>query len=153
MGWVGSAGAAKAGHASHGSPLPLPSTCLSLRMSHTLPCPPRVLHSVRNFLKTQKAEFLALSEYTAPADAARARSYFFARRRPLLLLTERAQFYHRYRIRGIRVRAGEHRGAAIAWVRTALPARAPVICRALRHPAPDAGHLLLPVARAPAVLQ
>eukprot|EP00887_Chlorella_sp_A99_P004809 scaffold4.g4809.t1 len=57
---------------------------------------------VRNFLKGEGASFLVLSEYVEQADAARARSYFFSRRRPLLLLTERAQFYHRYRIRGIK---------------------------------------------------
>lgn len=81
---------------------------------HPHPC------RVRNFLKAEGASFLVLSEYVEPADAARARSYFFTRRRPLLLLTERAQFYHRYSIRGIKVWVGvflEHgvRPGKVGW--------------------------------------
>ncbi|KAL4425892.1 hypothetical protein ABPG75_009908 [Micractinium tetrahymenae] len=55
---------------------------------------------VRNYLRQEMASFLGLCEYTERADAARARSYFFDRRKRVLLYTERAQFYNRHRIRG-----------------------------------------------------
>ncbi|EFN57411.1 hypothetical protein CHLNCDRAFT_142850 [Chlorella variabilis] len=55
---------------------------------------------VRNFLRADMASFLGLCEYTEQPDAARARSYFFDRRKQVLLYTERAQFYNRHRIRG-----------------------------------------------------
>ncbi|PRW59313.1 U3 small nucleolar RNA-associated 25 [Chlorella sorokiniana] len=55
---------------------------------------------VRNFLREEMASFLGLCEYTDRSDAARARSYFFDRRKQVLLYTERAQFYNRHRIRG-----------------------------------------------------
>jgi U3 small nucleolar RNA-associated protein 25 len=57
---------------------------------------------VRNFLRGELASFLGLCEYTERADAARARAYFFDRRKQVLLYTERAQFYNRHRIRGAR---------------------------------------------------
>lgn len=57
---------------------------------------------VRNFLKSETASFLAVSEYTDRSDAARARSLFADGRKRVLIYTERAQFYHRYRIRGIK---------------------------------------------------
>ena len=40
----------------------------------------------------------------AAAQVTRARALFAQRRVPLLLYTERAHFYHRYTVRGIRVR-------------------------------------------------
>jgi hypothetical protein len=58
---------------------------------------------VRNYLREEMASFLGLCEYTERADAARARAYFFDRRKSLLLYTERAQFYNRHRIRGAKV--------------------------------------------------
>jgi len=67
-----------------------------------LPPPPRRL---RNFLNTDDEEmFDTISEYTAPPDVTAARSRFYHRRIKLLVYTERAHFYHRHRIRGIRVR-------------------------------------------------
>ncbi|KDD75528.1 DUF1253 hypothetical protein, partial [Helicosporidium sp. ATCC 50920] len=57
---------------------------------------------VRNFLRAQSASLLCMCEYTDRTDAARARSYFSAGRRRILLTTERSQFYHRGRIRGAR---------------------------------------------------
>ena len=57
---------------------------------------------VRNFLRAESASFLGLSEYTERADMARARSYFADGRRRVLLYTERAQFYNRHRIRGVK---------------------------------------------------
>ena len=57
---------------------------------------------VRNFLRSETASFVALCEYTTQKDMARARSYFADNRRRVLLYTERAQFYNRHRIRGIK---------------------------------------------------
>ena len=57
---------------------------------------------VRNFLRAEAASFLGLCEYTERADMARARSYFADGRRRVLLYTERAQFYNRHRIRGVK---------------------------------------------------
>ncbi len=49
------------------------------------------------------ADFCSISEYTPPPDVAAARSRFFSRKRRILLYTERTHFYHRHRIRGIKV--------------------------------------------------
>ncbi|XP_057508744.1 protein NUCLEOLAR FACTOR 1 isoform X2 [Actinidia eriantha] len=56
---------------------------------------------VRNFLKSQDASFCLLGEYTKQSDISRARVWFFQGRRKIMLYTERAHFYHRYKIRGI----------------------------------------------------
>ena len=45
---------------------------------------------------------LAVSEYTGASDLTRARQYFQEGRRKILLLTERAQFYQRPRLRRLR---------------------------------------------------
>jgi U3 small nucleolar RNA-associated protein 25 len=55
-------------------------------------------------LKAQEAEYAVLSEYCSFSAVTRARALFFQRRVRLMLYTERAHFYHRYRIRGIQVR-------------------------------------------------
>lgn len=57
---------------------------------------------VRNYLRAESASFLGLCEYTERADMARARSYFADGRRRVLVYTERAQFYNRHRIRGVK---------------------------------------------------
>jgi U3 small nucleolar RNA-associated protein 25 len=57
---------------------------------------------VRNFLRAESASFLGLCEYTERADMARARSYFADGRRRVLVYTERAQFYNRHRLRGVK---------------------------------------------------
>lgn len=57
---------------------------------------------VRNFLRSEGASFVGLCEYTDRGDMARARAYFADGRRRVLLYTERAQFYNRHRIRGIK---------------------------------------------------
>lgn len=57
---------------------------------------------VRNYLRKEAASFVALSEYSDPKDMARARAYFADKRRRVLIYTERAQFYNRHRIRGIK---------------------------------------------------
>ncbi|CAA7398767.1 unnamed protein product [Spirodela intermedia] len=56
---------------------------------------------VRNFLKSQDASFCLLGEYTKQSDISRARVWFFQGTRKIMLYTERAHFYHRYKIRGI----------------------------------------------------
>jgi U3 small nucleolar RNA-associated protein 25 len=59
---------------------------------------------VRNFLTQEEADFTQICEYTRPPDVTAARSRFFHRHRRILLYTERAHFYQRHRIRGIKVR-------------------------------------------------
>ncbi|KAH0656994.1 hypothetical protein KY285_031876 [Solanum tuberosum] len=56
---------------------------------------------VRNFLKSQEASFCLLGEYTEQSDISRARGWFFDGKKKIMLYTERAHFYHRYKIRGI----------------------------------------------------
>ncbi|KAJ4711566.1 U3 small nucleolar RNA-associated protein 25-like [Melia azedarach] len=56
---------------------------------------------LRNFLKSQNASFCLLGDYTEPSDISRARVWFFEGKRKMMLYTERAHFYHRYKIRGI----------------------------------------------------
>ncbi|KAL3683520.1 hypothetical protein R1sor_001542 [Riccia sorocarpa] len=57
---------------------------------------------LRNFLKSQNASFALLGEYTKQSDISRARSWFYHGERKILLYTERAHFFHRYKIRGIK---------------------------------------------------
>ncbi|KAK2636941.1 hypothetical protein Ddye_031733 [Dipteronia dyeriana] len=56
---------------------------------------------IRNFLKSQSASFCLLGDYTETSDVSRARVWFFEGKRKMILYTERAHFYHRYKIRGI----------------------------------------------------
>ncbi|KAL2923705.1 Digestive organ expansion factor-like protein, partial [Bienertia sinuspersici] len=56
---------------------------------------------IRNFLKSQNAAFCLLDEYTKQSDISRARNWFIKGQRKIMLYTERAHFYHRYKIRGI----------------------------------------------------
>uniref|UniRef100_A0A1D1ZBM3 Digestive organ expansion factor n=1 Tax=Anthurium amnicola TaxID=1678845 RepID=A0A1D1ZBM3_9ARAE len=56
---------------------------------------------IRNFLKSQNASFCLLGEYTKQSDISRARAWFFQGNRKIVLYTERAHFYHRYKIRGV----------------------------------------------------
>lgn len=59
---------------------------------------------LRNFLKAEDEDvYEAISEYTEGPDVTAARSRFFHRRVRILLYTERAHFYHRHRLRGIKV--------------------------------------------------
>jgi U3 small nucleolar RNA-associated protein 25 len=57
---------------------------------------------VRNALTKAEVSFCVNSEYTDAKNAARARSLFADGRKRVLLVTERAHFYHRRRIRGAR---------------------------------------------------
>ena len=56
---------------------------------------------VRNLLTEHEVSFAVASEYTPPRDAARARTLFADGRKKVLLVTERAHFYHRRRVRGV----------------------------------------------------
>ncbi|GMH11925.1 hypothetical protein Nepgr_013766 [Nepenthes gracilis] len=56
---------------------------------------------IRNFLKSQKASFCLLGDYAVQKDISRARVCYFEGRRQIMVYTERAHFYHRYKIRGI----------------------------------------------------
>lgn len=58
---------------------------------------------LRNFLKEEAASFVGLCEYAKHSDVSRGRSNFFHGRRRIMLYTERAHFYHRYRLRGVKV--------------------------------------------------
>ncbi|XP_042453180.1 U3 small nucleolar RNA-associated protein 25 homolog [Zingiber officinale] len=56
---------------------------------------------IRNFLKAQNASFCLLAEYTKISDISRARLWFFEGKRKIMLYTERAHFYNRFKIRGV----------------------------------------------------
>ena len=76
---------------------------------------------LRAFLKAQGAPFAGLSEYAAPSQAARARSLFADGRLRLALLTERAHFYFRARVRGVQARPPDSAPCSLACA-TAVPA-------------------------------
>lgn len=57
---------------------------------------------LRNFLKAENMSFCLLGEYTKQNDISRARAWFFHGKRQIMLYSERAHFYHRYKIRGIK---------------------------------------------------
>lgn len=57
---------------------------------------------VRNLLRAEDLPFGELCEYTPPKAASRARTLLHQGRLGLLVLTERAHFYHRHRLSGAR---------------------------------------------------
>ncbi|KAJ0592129.1 putative digestive organ expansion factor, predicted [Helianthus annuus] len=59
------------------------------------------LVGVRKFLKSQDASFCVCDEDTERPDISRARAWFFQGKKKIMLYTERAHFYYRYKIRGI----------------------------------------------------
>ena len=82
--------------------------------SHTLVVVPSYFDFVRldDYLRTHNAKrhpggggdlsYTSISEYSSPKDIRRAREAFFSGRKRLLLLTERAHFYRRFRLRGVK---------------------------------------------------
>lgn len=57
---------------------------------------------IRNFLKAENASFAANSEYSDPSEVGQFRSAFYDGRTKVMLYSERAHFYRRHRIRGIK---------------------------------------------------
>ena len=57
---------------------------------------------VRNYCAKRNLSFVGVSEYSKFADVTRSRSRFYARQRRIMLYTERAHFFNRFRIGGVR---------------------------------------------------
>lgn len=57
---------------------------------------------VRNYLKKESVNFTQISEYTKPDKVSRARTLFYHGSAHFLLYSERAHFYHRFTIKGVR---------------------------------------------------
>ncbi|OUC41138.1 hypothetical protein D917_03607 [Trichinella nativa] len=57
---------------------------------------------LRNYLKKEQWSFVQTNEYTSEKKVSRARCLFYHGEKPILVLTERFHFFHRYVIRGIR---------------------------------------------------
>ncbi|KAG9449276.1 hypothetical protein H6P81_009241 [Aristolochia fimbriata] len=57
---------------------------------------------LRNFLKAQNASFCSFMDHSKQSDISRARGDFFHGKRKIMLYTERAYFYYRYKIRGVK---------------------------------------------------
>ncbi|KZV26805.1 hypothetical protein F511_06652 [Dorcoceras hygrometricum] len=57
---------------------------------------------LRNYLKSQDASFCLFGEYIKPNDISRVRGQFFRGEKRIMLYTERAHFYYRYKIRGVK---------------------------------------------------
>ncbi|PNH02448.1 U3 small nucleolar RNA-associated protein 25 [Tetrabaena socialis] len=58
---------------------------------------------LRNALRADDSvDFATITEYSSNSEVTRSRARFYHGQRRLLLYTERAHFYHRYRIRGIK---------------------------------------------------
>lgn len=57
---------------------------------------------LRNYLKSQAASFCLFGEYIKPNDISHVRGQFFRGEKRIMLYTERAHFYYRYKIRGVK---------------------------------------------------
>ncbi|KAI3447309.1 hypothetical protein Pfo_003974 [Paulownia fortunei] len=56
---------------------------------------------LRNYLKSQAASFCLFGEYIKRNDISHVRGQFFRGEKKIMLYTERAHFYYRYKIRGV----------------------------------------------------
>lgn len=84
-------------------------SAFSLGADHILPGWPGLAIQSACFscrLQEQNASFVSISEYADKSEVTRARSWFFLGRRNILVYTERAHFYNRFKIRGIKARRG-----------------------------------------------
>ncbi|RWS26688.1 Digestive organ expansion factor-like protein [Leptotrombidium deliense] len=72
--------------------------------SHTLVYIPSYFDYVRlrNYFRKEELNFTQICEYTKEGKVAQSRSFFFHGGRHFLLYTERAHFFNRYHIKGIR---------------------------------------------------
>ncbi|XP_051149332.1 protein NUCLEOLAR FACTOR 1 [Andrographis paniculata] len=57
---------------------------------------------IRNYLKSQAASVCLFGEYIQRNDISRVRGEFFRGEKKIILYTERAHFYYRYKIRGVK---------------------------------------------------
>ena len=56
---------------------------------------------LRNFMRSEAASLVLLSEYSKRSDISRGRSNFFHGNKQLMLYSERAHFYYRFSLRGV----------------------------------------------------
>lgn len=57
---------------------------------------------LRNYLKSQSASFCLFGEYIKRNEISHVRGEFFREEKKIMLYTERAHFYYRYKIRGVK---------------------------------------------------
>ncbi|PWY97256.1 DUF1253-domain-containing protein [Testicularia cyperi] len=62
----------------------------------------RKANESRTSASTQDLSYTSISEYSRPKEITRAREAFFTGRKRFLLLTERAHFYRRFKLRGVK---------------------------------------------------
>jgi U3 small nucleolar RNA-associated protein 25 len=72
--------------------------------SHTMVFIPSYFEfiSVRNVLLKKEVDFVSVNEYSRSTEVNRGRARFLQGRKPLMLYTGRAHFFHRHAIRGVR---------------------------------------------------